>query len=96
MSIQAIYCDCFKWKYCNSWYIERWTGDLKVNTNKFVVTASNGNTAIVGTLSEVGADKYKSAAHSVLLESQHFSTFTVIGATTRSSTLSVEIPEPQH
>lgn len=30
------------------------TGDLKVNTNKFVVTASNGNTAIAGTLNSTG------------------------------------------
>lgn len=62
--------------------------DLAINTNKFVVTATSGNTAVGGTLGVTGATTLSSTL-GVTGAATLSSTLGVTGATTLSSTLAV-------
>jgi len=62
-------------------------GDFDVNTDKFTVAASSGNTTVAGTLGVTGASTLASA--SVTNNATVGGTFGVTGATTLSSTLGV-------
>jgi hypothetical protein len=63
-------------------------GDLSINTNKFEITASNGNTSIAGTLAVTDATTLSSTL-GVTSTTTLYSTLTVGGNTTLQSELSV-------
>ena len=65
------------------------SGDVAVNTNKFTVTAANGNTAVAGTLDVTGASTLNSLTLNGTLtvggSSLSFATYTSTGTTTINS-----------